>query len=475
MKNIHTYNIGILENYDATEIAEKIKKKEFSSKEAVECAIERAKSVDEQLNAIVTPCYTQASENSKILKVGIFAGVPTFIKDLNDVKGIPSYKGSAAFNVKPAKKNDKIVDQILSITGSVVLGKSSTSEFGLLPCGETLQHGETRNPWNTAHSTGGSSAGAAALVAAGVVPFAHASDGGGSIRIPSSCCGLVGLKPSRGRNIMSISEVAPIDIAQDGIVSRTVRDSARYIAGLESYHTNTKLNTIGLVEHSGKKRLKIGMFTHSATGVDSHADVVDTVLKTGKLLEELGHHVEYINNPFEHKVTRDFLVYWSFLAFGTFITEYLSNGISFNHLKTAKFTKELGSVFPLLSLRAYSSIKNLKNHTNEYHSILEDYDLLLSPTLSHPAPKIGHFGTDVDTLEVIIKLNAYVNFTTTQNITGAPAISLPMGISKDGLPIGVQFASRLGDEKTLLELAYELEATQSFFTLDKFLKKKIKS
>jgi amidase len=471
MIELHAFDIGILGDLDATAVAQRIEKKEFTSKEAVTCAIERAKEIDKQLNAIVTPCFTHAIENSTKTSSGIFAGVPTFIKDLNDVKGIPSYKGSAAFKTKPAAKNDKIVDQILAITGSIILGKTSTSEFGLLPCGETLQHGETRNPWNTAHSTGGSSAGSAALVAAGVVPFAHASDGGGSIRIPASCCGLVGLKPSRGRNIMSISEVAPIDIAQDGIVSRTVRDSARYIAGLEKYHHNSKLNPIGLIEYAGKKRLKIGMFTHSPTGVDSHADVVDTVLNTGKMLEALGHHVEYINNPFEHKVTRDFLVYWSFLAFGTFITEYMSNGLSFNHLKTAKFTKELGTIFPLLSLRAFSSIKHLKNHTHEYHTILNEYDLLLSPTLSHPAPKIGHFGTDVDSLEIIMKLNAYVNFTTTQNITGAPAISLPLGISKDGLPIGVQLASKVGDEKTLLEVAFELEASNPFYTLNYFSKK----
>jgi amidase len=467
MSQLKTYAIGILENFDATAIAEKIQRKEFSSAEAVQCAIERAEKIDKELNAIVTPDFEHAKLYSKEKQNGIFAGVPTFIKDLNDVKGLPSYKGSKAFKIKPAKQNDKIVDQILSITGAIILGKSSTSEFGLLPCGETLQHGETRNPWNSAHSTGGSSAGAAALVASGIVPFAHASDGGGSIRVPASCCGLVGLKPSRGRNIMSMSQLAPIDIAQDGILSRTVRDTANYIAGLEKYHHNATLNPIGLIDKPNKRRLKIGMFTQSSTAIDSHADVIDTVLNTGKLLESMGHHVEYISNPFEHKVSQDFLIYWSFLAFGTFILEYSNHGFLFNHFKTAKFTKELGSAFPLLSLRAFSSIKNLKNHTHDYNTILSEYDLLLSPTLSHPAPKIGHFGTGVDTLEVIMKLNSYINFTTTQNITGAPAISLPLGLSKDGLPIGVQFASKIGDEKTLLELAFELEESGAFFTLDK--------
>lgn len=467
MKTISTFDIGILENMDATEVAAKIQAKVFTAKEAVACSIERAKSSDNSVNAIVNADYDHALHESKKQHTGIFAGVPTFIKDLNDVKGLPTLKGSSGFKVIPANKNDKIVDQLLSVTGSIILGKSSTSEFGLLPCGETLQHGETRNPWNTEHSTGGSSAGAAALVAAGVVPFAHASDGGGSIRIPAACCGLVGLKPSRGRNITSASQIVPIDIAQDGIVSRTVRDTANYIHGLELYHKNSKLLPIGLINKPGKKRLRIGLFTKSSTGVESHTDVTQTVLETGKLLEQLGHDVSYINNPFEHKITRDFMVYWSFLSFASMLSEYATKGFSFNHFKTAKFTKQLGGFFPLISVRAATSIRNLKNHTADYNKVFEKYDVLLSPTLSHPAPHIGHFGTEVDTIDIIMKLNSYVNFTTTQNITGAPAISLPLGLSRDGLPIGVQFAAMLGEERKLIELSFEIEAAKAFTTLAK--------
>ena len=465
MKKISTFDIGILGKMDATEISQKIIAKEFTSQEAVECAIERAQKTDEELNAIVNHQYKKAVENSKQSHHGIFAGVPTFIKDLNDVEGLPTLKGSSAFKVKPAKKNDKVVDQILSITGSIILGKSSTSEFGLLPCGETLQNGETCNPWNIDYSTGGSSAGAAALVAAGVVPFAHASDGGGSIRIPASCCGLVGLKPSRGRNITSMTQIAPVDIAQDGIVSRSVRDSANYIFGLEQYHKNEKLLPIGLVENAGKKRLRIGMFTKSSTGTESHTEVTDAVLDAGKLCEELGHEVTHINNPFEHKITRDFMLYYSFLSFASMIQEYAANGFSYKHSKTAKFTKQLGAFFPLLSVRALTSFRNLKNHANDYNKVFENYDVLLSPTLSHPAPPLGYFGTDVDSIDVLMKLNSYVNFTTTQNITGAPAISLPLGLSKQGLPIGVQFAAMLGEERKLLELAFELEEAKVFTSL----------
>ena len=467
MKEVSTYHIGLLGNMDATAIHEKILASEFSSSEAVKCAIERAKFADNYINAVVTADYSRATDLAKDINSGVFAGVPTFIKDLNDYKGLPTLKGSKGIHAKPAIKHDEVVEQILAVTGSIVLGKSATSEFGLLPCGETLQHGETRNPWNTEHSTGGSSAGAAALVASGVVPFAHASDGGGSIRIPASCCGLVGLKPSRGRNITSITKIAPIDIAEDGIVTRTVRDTANYYGQLEHYYANPQLPPIGRITHPGKKRLKIGLFTKSSLGVDSHGDVTETVLQSGKLCETLGHQVEYINNPFEHSVTRDVLVYWSFLSFASMLTEYASHGWNFNHFKTAKFTQQLGGFFPLISLKAISSFKNLKEHRHLYSELLTKYDVLLSPTLSHPAPLIGHFGVDVDALEIVVKLNSYVNFTTTQNVTGAPAISLPLGSSREGLPIGVQFAGKVGDEKTLLELAFEIEAAHPFKILER--------
>ncbi|MDB5227115.1 MAG: amidase [Bacteroidota bacterium] len=473
MKTISTYDIGILGKMDATAVAEKIIAKEFSSEDAVSCAIERAKRSDEDLNAIVNDNYERALSDAMQHHDGIFSGVPTFIKDLNDVAGLPTLKGCSGFKIKPVKKNDKIVNQFLSVTGSVVLGKSSTSEFGLLPCGETIQNGETRNPWNTDHSTGGSSAGSAALVAAGVVPFAHASDGGGSIRIPASCCGLVGLKPSRGRNITSPTAIVPVNIAEDGMVSRTVRDTANFYAALEKYYSNPKLPQIGHVKHAGKKRLRIALFSESPTGMESHHDVTQAALQAGILCEELGHHVSYIKNPFEHKITRDFLVYWSSLAFASMAAEYAQHGIGFNHLKAAKFTKQLGSFFPLLLLRAGTSIRNLKNHANDYNKLFDTYDVLLSPTLSHPAPPIGYFGTEVDTIDVIMKLNGYVNFTTTQNITGAPAISLPMFLSKEGLPIGIQFAANVGEERKLLELAFEIEEAQHFKTLDKVKKQSV--
>lgn len=461
-KEVSTFDIGILGAMDGTEVATKIQFGEISAVEAVECAISRAKASHQALNAVVHEQYDTALELASHTHKGVFAGVPTFIKDLNDVKGLPTLKGCSGVKPRPAKKNDPIVRQILS-TGSIILGKSSTSEYGFLPCGETLQHGDTHNPWNTRYSTGGSSAGAAALVAAGVVPFAHASDGGGSIRIPAACCGLVGLKPSRGRNIFSpTAKYVPINIAEDGIVSRSVRDTANYYAALEKYFNNQNLPDIGLVEGPSRERLRIALFTTSPTGVDSHDAVAQTVLDAGRLCEEMGHQVTLIDNPFSHETTRDFLLYWSFLSFASMISEYATLGLSYDFTKATTFTKHLAAAFPVLSIQAGTSFNRLKRFEGKYAALFDEFDVLLSPTLSHPAPLLGHFGPHANSIEVLMRLNSYINFTPTQNITGAPAISLPMGLSREGLPIGVQFASALGQDRRLLELAFELEEAGSF-------------
>jgi amidase len=455
---VSTYEIGILGKMDATEVAERIHKGDFTAEEAARCAVDRASATQEALNAVVAEQYDIAIKNASTLKEGFFAGVPTFIKDLNDLKGLPTLKGCAGIKPEPAKKDDKITGQFRN-AGFNLLGKSATSEYGFLPCGENLQSGITRNPWNPGHSTGGSSAGAGALVAAGVVPIAHASDGGGSIRIPAACCGLIGLKPSRGRNSFSpTAKVVPIDIVEDGVVSRTVRDTANYYAALEKYFSNKHLPPIGQVTSPGKKRLRIGMFVQSPAGIESQADIRDAVLKAGQLCESLGHQVELIPNPIKSQTIMDFMLYWSFLSFASMIQEYATMGLKYDYSKASSFTKHLSLAFPVLSFRAPSAFKRLQQFEKDYDQIFSRYDILLSPTLSHPAPPIGHFGPHVDSIEVITKLNSYVNFTPIQNITGTPAISLPMGLSKDNLPLGVQAAAKLGDERTLLELAFELEA-----------------
>lgn len=454
---IHAFDIGLLGTMDATEIANEVRKKNISVKESIGCAIERAKKVEPTLNAIVTDCFDTALDNFSSTGEGVFEGVPTFIKDLIHVKDLPTLFGSRGVGAKPHKKNEKNTDQVLA-TGCAVLGKSTTSEFGLLPAVETLLHGATLNPLSLEYSTGGSSGGAAALVAAGVVPFAHAADGGGSIRIPASCCGLVGLKPSRGRDVESPTGILPIDIVCQGVVTRTVRDTANYYAAAEKHYAHPKLPAIGKVEGPGKKRLKIGLFTGSPTGIKSHNDIINATLGAGKFCENLGHKVELIENPFTQETKIDFLAYWSFVTYLVYRFGKVSYGMSFNKSKLEEFTKQMAKVYPKVMLNTSASIKRLKKFSNYYNTVFEEYDVLLSPVLSHPVPKIGYFSPENNFFSTIEKLSQYVNFTTFQNITGAPAISLPMGKCTNGLPIGIQFAANLGEDRQLLELAFEIEA-----------------
>lgn len=213
---INVFHEGILAGMDATAIAEHLRAKDLTVAEAVACVADRVARTESSLNAIVASDFNLGQK--VIPTEGVFAGVPTFIKGLVHVKGFPTRHGSAGVPDAISTKSDPVMKQIAA-TGCLVLGKSATSEFGLLPSTATILNGETRNPVSIEHCTDGSSGGAGALVAAGVVPIAHAMDGGGSIRIPASCCGVVGLKPSRGRHIGSPTKGLPIDIVTNGILS----------------------------------------------------------------------------------------------------------------------------------------------------------------------------------------------------------------------------------------------------------------
>ena len=234
------------------EIARLIRVGDIHAREAVEAAIARAEAVNPLLNAIVTPLFDSARRDVERSHAGAFAGVPTFIKDNDAVAGSPFLFGSRGLPVRPAAKSTPFVEQFLSL-GLINLGKTTMPEFGLTGTTEPLLHGPTHNPWNLGFSPGGSSGGAAALVAAGVVPIAHANDGGGSIRIPASCCGLVGLKPSRGRLVdVEGTKLFPVKILHQGMLSRSVRDTAVFFHAAERYHRNPKLPEIGLVTRPGR-------------------------------------------------------------------------------------------------------------------------------------------------------------------------------------------------------------------------------
>jgi len=447
----------VLGTADAVAIARRIRAGEINAREAVEAAIARAEQVNPLLNAIATPLFSSARREAERPHSGAFAGVPSFIKDNEAVTGSPVLSGSLAIPRTPAEKHSPFVQQFLS-TGLITLGKTTMPEFGLTGTTEALVHGPTHNPWKLGFSPGGSSGGSAALVAAGVVPIAHANDGGGSTRIPASCCGVVGLKPSRGRLAeMEASELFPVKITHQGMVSRSVRDTAAFYHAAEQYFRNPKLPEIGLVTRPGR-RLRIGFFTELDEDTPSHPECVAAVADAVKLCESLGHSVEQVRPPFDERFHEDFFLLWSTIGFA--VTRFGSRLVhpDFDRTKVDDFTNGLASYFKDNARRVPGAIWRLRKFERHYARGFDHYDVLVNPTVAMPPPEHGYIGPEVPFETALERLKWFIPFTPTQNVSGAPAISLPLGQSKDGLPLGVQFASPMGEERMLLELALELEA-----------------
>ena len=466
----NAYVNDALGTLDATGVAQRISAGKISALEAVDAAIARAGAVNTHLNAIVADSFGAARAAAKLTSDGFFNGVPTFIKDTEQVEGFPMRLGSRALPATPCTFNSKYVDQLLS-TGLVSLGKTTMPEFGLSGVTECLLTGATRNPWNTDHSPGGSSGGSAALVAAGVVPIAYGNDGGGSTRIPSACCGLVGLKPTQHRlHEIWFTEAAPLQIMCQGIITRSVRDTANYYAACEQHFQNPNLPPLGLVKHPGKERLRVGLFTDSFDGEPSQEETVQAVEQAGKLLESLGHTVEPIKPPFNSQLVDDFFLYWAASAYGTKLNgrELISPDFD-PQLMEKNLTTGFCEYYEKRMDQTEAVLARLMNVPNEMRNIFSQYDILLSPTLADTAPEIGYLGTDVDFATHLERIRKWVAFTPIYNAANNPAVTLPLGMSSNGLPIGVQFAAAHNQERQLLELAFEIEAAAPWPRLDQYL------
>lgn len=441
---------------DAVETAARIKSGELTAIEAVEGAIARAEALDASINAIAFKSFNHAREAAATAH-GPWAGVPTFVKDLDDIVGEPSGFGSRAFPGYKGKAQTLLINAFLGL-GVVSLGKSTTPEFGLTATTEPLSTGKTRNPWNTDYSTGGSSGGAAALVASGVVPIAHASDGGGSIRIPAACCGNVGLKVSRGRYPLAHPDpVGPIDLVVHGVQTRTVRDTAAVVAAMELPPEASGLPKVGLVTGPSGRRLRIAMFTLGATARPVDPEVIAATESAARLCEDLGHQVEEVVIPFDKDVEDAFLLYWAAMAHAVVsawegFTRLKRNGLAFEPLT-------LGLVDHFESKRDAlpAAITRLTAARPEFDGLFQSADVLLSPVLAAPPVKLGWLDVRLDFPEALERLLNYAQFTGLYNVVGAPAITLPLAVSKAGLPIGAMFGAKVGDDRTLLELSYELE------------------
>jgi amidase len=443
---------------DAVGLVEKLRAGEVSPQELVEAAIARTEAVNPTLNGLAFEAFDRARARAAARRPygGYFDGVPSFIKDNVAVEGMPTMQGTDAWDPHPMPANGEWAPVFLA-SGLIPLGKTQMSEFGFSGSAEHPRIGPVRNPWNPEYTAGASSSGSAAFVAAGAVPIAHANDGGGSIRIPAACNGLVGLKPSRGRLPLD-KETAkmPLHLVANGVVSRSVRDTAAFFREAELVYRNPRLPAIGDITHSGTQRLRIAMCTKSILR-EASPEVRELTLKSAALLEELGHRVTEIDNPVPARFKDDFLVYWSFLAFAVVRGGRRMFGPSFDRTRLDSLTLGLDRDAARTLHKLPLAIARLTASRRITARLAGTYDAVLMPTLAEVTPRIGHLDPTAGYEQVMDRLIDWVGFTPLQNATGDPAISLPLGESANGLPVGMMLSTVVGQEARLIELAYELE------------------
>jgi amidase len=459
-------------NYDGLGLAELVKKKEIEPAELVEAAFERIERHNPQLNAVVFKAFEEASAMAKANLSGPFAGVPMLLKDiLGSKKGWPNRDGSRFVPAVPSPFDSTLVVRFQA-AGLIPVGKTNVPEFGALPFTEPKLYGPARNPWNLSHSTGGSSGGSAAAVAAGIVPLAHANDGGGSIRVPASCCGLVGLKPTRGRNPLGpvIGDVMGGLVAEH-VVSRSVRDTAAVLdatAGPEIGDPYAAPPPPGSYLEATKrepKRLRIAFTTRALDGeVDPECKSASEA--AAKLCAKLGHQVEegrpQLSPDDGANLRTNFITIWA-AGLAMVIEHYAKTsgrtparedfeGLTWGVYQFGKSITAAQYQLCWVSLQASS---------RKVARWQQPYDAWITPVLARPPLEIGAVDVDeTDIMRGFAPILGYAPFTGGQNVTGQPAISLPLAWSKAGLPIGVQFVGRFGEEHLLLQLAAQIERTE---------------
>ncbi|WP_333618171.1 amidase [Dietzia sp.] len=467
---VHSFRDDALGRDDAVAIAARIRSGEISAAEAATASAVRIREVDPELAALQ---YDALDESVAELEEGAaadggepFAGVPSLLKDNADLAGWPTLHGSRAIEPEPAKRTSAPARQFLEL-GFTVLGKTTLPEFGLSASTEFVWREPTRNPWNTAHSAGASSGGSAALVAAGAVPVAHANDGGGSIRIPAAACGLVGLKPTRARTLdRPGARSLPVNLVAEGLLSRSVRDTAHHLAGCEKVYRNRRLPEVGLVEAPGERRLRIGMVLQSAsssgTGEDLAPEVVATCEQAAVLLEGLGHEIVPIPLPVGRGFAEDFVLGWGMSAALLSAAALLEHGRHFHPGLLDPFTRGLAAMWSRRALETPGALARMRRVGAVYDDTFSDLDAVLSPTVGLPTPELGFLSPELDFSELLERLTAYAAFTPFNNVGGGPGVSLPFGLLPSGLPGSIHLSAARGDERTLLELAYEIEEAAPF-------------
>lgn len=431
---------------------------ETTSLALTQAAVARSQAAQPLINAVAYATYDDALSEAENPPAGAFGGVPTFIKDLLDWEGDQTLYGSRAFEgyIAPA---DAPFASAWRSAGVVSLGKSTSPEMGLISSTEPLVTGATRNPHDLSRIPGGSSGGAAALVAARVVPFAHASDGGGSIRIPAACCGLFGLKPSRGALPVS-RDSGPVDISVNHAVTLTVRDSAALFAAAEA-NLQSELPKTGNVTDASTRRLKIAFAPDPVNGASLDADTRAGIERTAQLCRDLGHEVVDFTMPVDGVEFGDkFLLYWAAgaAAFAQQASAFSGKPVSPEIVEP--WTLGLAGQFLARQGEMPDTIQYLLDFEAVYHSWFDDFDVILTPTVSRVPPKVGEQAPDGDFETVMDSVLTYAAFTSPMNVAGAASMNVPLQWSDAGLPIGSMFSARRGDDGLLFALAYELEQAQ---------------
>lgn len=453
---------------DATAQAELVRQKAVKPIELVDASIERIERINPKINAVITRTFDEARAAAKgKLPKGPFRGVPFLLKDLlASFKGIRLASGSVFLKDFVPDHDSELIARYRK-AGLIILGKTNTPEFGLQPTTEPVLFGPSRNPWDLNRTTGGSSGGSAAAVAARLVPMAHGNDGGGSIRIPASCCGVFGLKPTRGRTTLGPDYGELLSgLAEEHALTLSVRDSAALLDAVAGPapgdpYTAPKPKRPFLKEVGcDPGRLRIAVTTEAPTGVPVHPDCQAAVREAAKLCADLGHDITETTPKIDaEELSQAFMTMWTVGARA--VIEYWSKKTG----KTPAADLFEPLTWGLAEIGKEKSATNYLDMVDSFHRISRqiaanflDYDLWLTPTLGTPPTPIGHFDPTPDNpLRGFFLAAEFVPFTPIFNVSGQPAMSVPLSWNSEGLPIGVQFAGRFGDEATLFRLAAQLE------------------